>query len=171
MATRAKHSAKNSAGILMWNRKGGRLRVLLVHPGGPYWAKKDRGAWTIPKGEYDPHEFGDSDEAMAKAALKAARREFFEETGHDLSGEPDSAFVPLGSVKQKAGKIVTAFAFEGDLDAGAIVSNTFEIEWPPKTGKRRTFPEVDRAEWFEVEEARERINEGQRALIARVASQ
>ena len=161
MAVRQKHSA----GILMWNRNGGTLRVLLVHPGGPYWAKKDKGAWTIPKGEYDPHEFGESEAAMAKAALAAARREFCEETGHDLSGEPDSAFKLLGAVKQKAGKIVTAFAYEGDLDAANIVSNTFEIEWPPRSGKRKTFPEVDRAEWFEVEEARERINEGQTVLL------
>jgi predicted NUDIX family NTP pyrophosphohydrolase len=142
---------QRSAGILMWSRKGGALRVLLVHPGGPFWRRKDAGAWTIPKGEY----------AEGEAPLAAARREFFEELGCDLSDRNDADFVPLGEVKQKGGKIVTAFALEGYLDADAITSNTFEIEWPPKSGKRQSFPEVDRAAWFTIEEAREKINPAQ----------
>jgi predicted NUDIX family NTP pyrophosphohydrolase len=151
--------AKRSAGIVMWKRAGRALRVLLVHPGGPFWARKDDGAWTIPKGEY----------AATEDALAAARREFFEELGHDLAGTPDAAFKPLGEVKQKAGKAVTAFALEGDLDASAIRSNTVEIEWPPKSGKRRKFPEVDRAAWFTLSEARLKINPAQRELLDTLA--
>jgi predicted NUDIX family NTP pyrophosphohydrolase len=150
--------AGRSAGILMWNRRGGALRVLLVHPGGPFWAKKDAGAWTIPKGEYTAPEI----------PLVAARREFFEELGHDLGDTPDAAFVPLGEVRQKAGKIVAAFAVEGDLDADAISSNKFEIEWPPKSGKHQSFPEVDRAAWFSLDEARAKINPAQREFLEKI---
>ena len=140
--------------------KDGQLRVLLVHPGGPFWARKDAGAWTIPKGEY-----GADEEPLA-----AARREFFEELGCNLGNEPLAAFAPLGEVKQKAGKLVAAFALEGDLDAAAIRSNTFDIEWPPKSGKRKSFPEVDRAAWFSLEDAREKINPAQMELLERLAT-
>ena len=147
--------AKRSAGILMWQGKGTARRVLLVHPGGPFWKNKDDGAWTIPKGEYDAGE----------DPLAAARREFREELGLDLGDVPDGKFKPLGTVVQKAGKAVSGFAFEGRFDPEALRSNTFEIEWPPKSGKRASFPEVDRAEWFTLEEARRKINPAQRALI------
>ncbi|MGZ5804309.1 MAG: NUDIX domain-containing protein [Xanthobacteraceae bacterium] len=150
---------QRSAGILLWNRKDGVLRVLLVHPGGPFWATRDAGAWTIPKGEY----------GAGEGPLAAARREFFEELGCDLAGKPEGAFAPLGEVKQKAGKLVTAFALEADLDAASIQSNTFEIEWPPKSGERKSFPEVDRAAWFSLEEAREKINPAQVELLERFA--
>jgi predicted NUDIX family NTP pyrophosphohydrolase len=125
--------------------------VLLVHPGGPEWKKRDAGAWTIPKGEFS------SDEEP----LAAARREFREETGAEVEGR----FLPLQPVRQKAGKLVHAWAVEGDLDAEAVRSNTFEIEWPPRSGQRATFPEVDRAAWFSVEEAHQRINPAQRLLL------
>jgi predicted NUDIX family NTP pyrophosphohydrolase len=139
--------AVTSAGILLC--RGG--EVLLVHPGGPFWAKKDLGAWSIPKGEVEP---GEDPETRA-------RIEFAEETGTTL----DAELRPLGEVKQKGGKIVVAFAAEGDLDADAIVSNSFEMEWPPRSGRRQSFPEVDRAAWFTIEEARERINPAQAALL------
>ncbi len=140
-----------SAGLLMFRRRAGALEVLLVHPGGPFWAKKDMGAWTIPKGEIDAGE----DE------LATARREFEEETGI----RPEGPFHALGRVTQKAGKVVHAWAFEGDCDPAAIRSNTFEVRWPPGTGQWRTFPEVDRAEFFELGEARRRINPAQAPLI------
>jgi len=146
--------AKRSAGILMWRRERDGLRLLLVHPGGPFWANKDAGAWSIPKGEYEAGE----------DALAAARREFAEELGAAPKGE----CVSLGEIKQKGGKAVTGFALEGDFDAGAIVSNSFEMEWPPKSGKRATFPEVDRAQWFAPEEARVKINPAQAELIDRL---
>lgn len=146
--------AKKSAGIVLWKRAAGELRVLLVHPGGPFWKSKDLGAWTIPKGEYD-----DSEDALA-----AAKREFAEELGELPHGE----MTLLGEIRQKAGKVVTGFALEGDFDAATFKSNTFEIEWPPKSGKRATFPEIDRAEWFGVDAAREKINPAQRALIDRL---
>jgi predicted NUDIX family NTP pyrophosphohydrolase len=150
--------AQRSAGILMWHRNNGAFRVLLVHPGGPFWKRKDDGAWTIPKGEY----------SASEEALDAARREFFEELGCDLRSVPAQAFVPLGEITQKAGKIVTAFAHEGDLDADAIVSNMFEIEWPPKSGKRQRFSEVDRAAWFSMDDANVKINAAQQELLARL---
>ena len=143
-----------SAGIIAY-RKRRTLEVLLVHPGGPFWRNKDLGAWSIPKGEY----------ADEEAADVAARREFAEELGLELS-EPLTA---LGQVKQRGGKLVTAFAVELDLDPRSIRSNSFEMEWPPRSGKRQVFPEVDRAEWFTLEEARERINAGQRPLLDRLA--
>lgn len=144
---------KRSAGILMWKRDGG-LRVLLVHPGGPFWAKKDSGAWTIPKGEYLENE----------NPLAAARREFAEELGVDLRGD----FLPLGQIRQKGGKQVVCFAIEGDFDVAAVVSNTFEMEWPPRSGRRRSFPEVDRAAWFTPEEARAKILPAQHELVERL---
>jgi predicted NUDIX family NTP pyrophosphohydrolase len=135
----------------MFRRKDGALEVLLVHPGGPFWAKKDLGAWSIPKGE-----LGEGEDALA-----AAQREFEEETGIAPSGP----FHPLGSIKQKAGKVVHAWAFEGDCATETIQSNTIKVEWPRSSGQFREFPEVDRAEWFRVEAARTRINPAQVALL------
>jgi predicted NUDIX family NTP pyrophosphohydrolase len=147
--------AKHSAGILLYRRAGDGLEVLLVHPGGPFWAKKDVGVWSIPKGEHDEGE----------DALATALREFHEETGTVL---PPGALTDLGTVKQRAGKVVQAWAAEGDLDADAIRSNHFTIEWPPRSGRMREFPEVDRAAWFGVAEARERINPAQAAFLDRL---
>jgi predicted NUDIX family NTP pyrophosphohydrolase len=130
--------------------------VLLVHPGGPFWASKDAGAWSIPKGE---HEEGDDPRACA-------RREFEEELGTSLPA--DAELTELGTVKLKSGKQVTAFAVEGDLDADAITSNTFTMEWPPRSGKTREFPEVDRAGWFDLEQAREKLNPAQAELLVRL---
>jgi predicted NUDIX family NTP pyrophosphohydrolase len=130
--------------------------VLLVHPGGPYWASKDAGAWSIPKGEYE------DDDARA-----CALREFEEELGSPLP--VDAELVELGSVKLKSGKEITAFAAEGDLDAEAITSNTFTMEWPPRSGRTREFPEVDRAGWFDLDEAREKLNPAQAELLVRLA--
>jgi predicted NUDIX family NTP pyrophosphohydrolase len=152
---------KKSAGVLMWKRQGSALRVLLVHPGGPFWRNKDAGAWSLPKGEYDD----------AENPLAAARRELLEELGPSAAAAaavPDDAFAPLGEVKQKGGKVVTAFALEGDFDVTQLASNTFEIEWPPKSGKRQMFPEADRAGWFTLDEARVKILPGQLELLARV---
>jgi predicted NUDIX family NTP pyrophosphohydrolase len=144
-----------SAGILLYRRTNGRLEVLLAHPGGPFFARKDAGHWTIPKGEVEP----------AEEPLDVARREFEEETGHAV---PDGALVDLGSIVQKGGKIVRAWGAEGDLDPAAAVSNTFELEWPPGSGRIETFPEVDRVEWFAADEARARIRDTQAALIDRL---
>lgn len=142
-----------SAGILLHRTTDdGTLEVLLVHPGGPFWARRDAGAWSIPKGEHPDDE----------EPLDAARREFAEELG---SPPPAGPYEALGEVRQKAGKRVTAWAVEGDLDADAIVSGTFEMEWPRGSGRLREFPEVDRAAWFTLEEAAERILEGQRPLL------
>jgi predicted NUDIX family NTP pyrophosphohydrolase len=148
--------AARSAGILMHQRRNGALVVLLVHPGGPFWAKKDHGAWSIPKGEYSPEEDSEA----------AARREFEEELGLPAIGP----LTPLGEIVQKAGKRVIAFALEGDLDTAAIRSNTCEIEWPPRSGKLLTIPEIDRAEWFSLEEARRRIIQGQLPFLDRLAA-
>jgi predicted NUDIX family NTP pyrophosphohydrolase len=145
---------KQSAGILMYRRDGSGLSVLLVHPGGPFWAKKDLGAWSIPKGEYGPGE----------DPLAVAVREFEEETGTRLTGE----FRPLGEVRQAGGKHVRAWALEGDLDPAAIRSNAFELEWPPKSGRKQSFPEIDRAEWFAPEPAQEKILASQREFIERL---
>ena len=147
-------SSRQSAGILLYRKVENRLQVLLVHPGGPFWAKKDLGAWTIPKGE---HEEGEDPE-------QAARREFAEETGASLALEE---LVPLGEVRQKSGKIVRAFAAEGDFDPKELNSNTFELEWPPRSGRRIEVPEVDRAEWFDLEEAARRLFEAQRPFLER----
>jgi len=146
---------KQSAGLLLFRRKTG-LEVFLVHPGGPFFAKKDAGAWTIPKGEFNDEE----------VALAAAQREFLEET----SFPPRGPFLPLGSVKQSGGKLVHAWGCEGDLDPEKIESNTFTIEWPPKSDKQREFPEVDRAGWFSVEAAAEKINAAQIAFLERLRS-
>jgi predicted NUDIX family NTP pyrophosphohydrolase len=130
------------------------LEVLLVHPGGPYWRNKDVGAWSIPKGEIDA---GEDPEDVA-------RREFLEELG----SAPSGALRPLGEIRQRGGKRVRAFAVKGNLDASTVSSNTFELEWPPKSGRTQTFPEVDRAEWFTLPVAREKILEGQRPLLDRL---
>lgn len=149
---------KRSAGILLYRRTPS-LEVLLVHPGGPFWAKKDLGVWSIPKGEYDDDE----------DPLACALREFEEETGTRLEAPPDP--VDLGTVRQKSGKVVQAWAVEGDLDVASVRSNTFEMEWPPRSGQTRSFPEVDRAEWFSLEAARERINPAQAAFLDRLEAQ
>lgn len=138
----------------MYRRRGGRLEVFLVHPGGPFWARKDEGAWSIPKGEY-----ADDEEPLA-----AARREFAEETGLAPPGGPDDC-VPLAPRRQPGGKRVHAWAVEGDCDPEAVRSNTFEMEWPPRSGKRRAFPEVDRAGWFDLPAARRKLGKGQRPLL------
>jgi predicted NUDIX family NTP pyrophosphohydrolase len=148
-------SHKRSAGIVLYRRGAGGLEVLLVHPGGPFWTKKNGGAWSIPKGEYEP---GDD-------PLEAARREFEEELG---SAPPEGATVELGEVRQKSGKLVRAWALEGDIDATAAHSNTFTIEWPPRSGRMQEFPEVDRAEWFGLDAAREKINPAQAAFLDRL---
>lgn len=143
--------AVESAGLLMYRRKDRVIEVFLVHPGGPFFAGKDLGAWSIPKGII--HENED--------ALEAAKREFQEETGFNAEGR----FIPLSAVKLKSGKVVRAWAVEGDHDPVEIKSNLFSMEWPPHSGKQREFPEVDRAAWFDVEEAKIKINEGQRDLL------
>lgn len=145
-----------SAGLLVYKRVGSGLHVLLVHPGGPYWARKDAGAWSIPKGEYT-----DGEQPRA-----AALREFAEETGQ---APPDGELLDLGTVRQRAGKEVTAWAVEGDFDVTTLVSNTFELAWPPRSGRTQTFPEVDRAAWFDEETAREKINAAQTTFLDRLA--
>ncbi|RKQ93476.1 putative NUDIX family NTP pyrophosphohydrolase [Solirubrobacter pauli] len=148
--------AKRSSGILLFRRAaGGDLEVLLVHPGGPFWAKKDLGAWSIPKGEHD-----EGEDAQA-----CAIREFTEETG---SAPNPGELTDLGTVKLKSRKVVQAWALEGDLDASTVTSNTFSLQWPPRSGTFQDFPEVDRAEWFGLEEAAERINEAQAAFLERL---
>jgi predicted NUDIX family NTP pyrophosphohydrolase len=149
--------ARRSAGILLHRPGAAGPEVLLVHPGGPFWAKKDAGAWSIPKGEYDD----------AEDPLACARREFAEELG---SPPPDGTEpVALGEVRQKGGKVVVAWAIEGDIDADAIESNTFTMEWPPRSGAMRAFPEVDRAGWFALDAAREKILPAQAPLLDRLA--
>jgi len=138
----------------MYRIRGGALEVLLVHLGGPFWARKDAGAWFIPKGEIDPGE----DE------LAAAKREFEEETGFKAAGP----FLALGSVKHKSGKTVTAWAFEGDCDPATLKSNTFELEWPPRSGKQREFPEVERAAFFTFDSVREKIHPAEFELLTRL---
>jgi len=142
---------QKSAGILLYKIENKILKIFLVHPGGPFWAKKDDGAWSIPKGEFDDGE----------DPLGAAKREFEEETGIKISGE----FLELNPIKQKSGKIVYAWAVEGDVDVSKIKSNEFEIEWPPKSGKMKSFPEIDKAAWFNSNEARKKIIEAQSSLI------
>lgn len=153
--TPARGGSRQSAGILMYRQKDGHLEVLLVHPGGPVWARRDLAAWSIPKGEYEPGE----------EPLNAARREFGEELGTPL---PEGETVDLGEIRQKSGKRVRAWAIAGDLDTDRAQSNTFEMEWPPRSGQRREFPEVDRAEWFDLPTARERINPAQVPLLDRL---
>ena len=147
--------ARRSAGILLYRLTGEGPEVLLVHPGGPFWAKRDDGVWSIPKGEY-----GEDDDP-----LTAALREFEEETGTPL--EPGE-LVELGSVKQKSGKVVVAWAIRGDLDADAIRSNTFAMEWPPRSGRTAEFPEVDRAGWFDPPAARRKLVAAQAAFVDRL---
>jgi predicted NUDIX family NTP pyrophosphohydrolase len=142
---------KKSAGLLMFRFKDGVLELLLCHMGGPFWKKKDNGAWTIPKGEYDEGE----------DPFDAAKREFFEETGFT----PEGTFIKLTPLKQSGGKLISAWAFEGDCDESKIKSNTFELEWPPHSGKISTFSEIDRAEWFTINLAREKILKGQVGFI------
>ena len=146
---------QSSAGILLHRAGNAGREVLLVHPGGPFWARKDAGAWSIPKGEH-----GDGEDARA-----CALREFEEETG---SAPAPGELTDLGEVRQKSGKVVRAWAQEGDLDAEAIRSNTFVVEWPPRSGRQQTFPEVDRAGWFGLDEAREKINPAQAAFLDRL---
>jgi predicted NUDIX family NTP pyrophosphohydrolase len=152
----APSATARSAGILLHRRLGGRLEVLLVHPGGPFWAKRDDGVWSIPKGEYAPGE----------DPLAAARREFQEELG---IAAPAGQAEDLGEIRQRSGKRVHAFALEGTLDAERITSNTCLIEWPPRSGRSMEIPEVDRAAWFTVEEAREKIIPAQAELLERLA--
>jgi predicted NUDIX family NTP pyrophosphohydrolase len=143
-----------SAGLLLFRQRGRQLEVFLVHPGGPFWRNKDDGAWTIPKGE----------RSIGEDAETTARREFVEELG----AQPTGTLIPLGRIRQRGGKHVDGFALEGDLDVERISGNTFEIEWPPRSGRRQSFPEVDRAAWFSPDEARQKINAGQRPFIDRV---
>ena len=150
---------KRSAGILLFRRSGSDLEVLLVHPGGPFWARRDAGAWSIPKGEVDP---GEDERACAL-------RELEEETGGAFPDAPPEALTALGEVRQKGGKVVAAWALEGDLDAAAIVSNTFELEWPPRSGRTQEFPEVDRAGWFALDAARGKLLPAQTPFLDRLA--
>jgi len=142
---------KRSAGLLMYRLRELQVEVFLVHPGGPFWAKKDLGAWSIPKGEY----------ASGEDPLEAARREFAEETGF----EPGGDFIPLGTIKQAGGKLVSVWVVEGDCDPAQIRSNLCTIEWPPRSGKKIEIPEVDRAAWFKLDEARERILKSQAPML------
>jgi predicted NUDIX family NTP pyrophosphohydrolase len=144
--------AKISAGILLFRRRPSGLEVMLVHPGGPFWAKKDLGAWSIPKGLVDEGE----------DLLAAAKREFLEETGIAVDGE----FLDLGAHKQPSSKTIVAWACEGDFDPATLKSNVFTLEWPPRSGRTAEFPEVDRAAWYSIDEALERINKGQKPIIA-----
>jgi predicted NUDIX family NTP pyrophosphohydrolase len=146
---------KTSAGIVLFRRPPPGVEVLLVHPGGPFWAKKDEGAWSIPKGEATPGE----------DLLAAAKREFREETGAPAEG----AFLDLGTVKQPSGKLVAAWALESDFDPASLRSNTFAIEWPPRSGQSAAFPEVDKAEWFDLETAKRKILRGQRPILDTLA--
>ncbi len=147
---------RRSAGLLLYRQSGETLEVFLVHPGGPFWAKKDLGAWSIPKGEYTEGE----------DPLAAARREFQEETGF----LPPSDAIPLGEVKQAGGKIVTAWAAEGDCDPAKLVSNHCQIEWPPRSGRAFDIPEVDRGAWFSIDEARQRLLKSQLPFLDRLAT-
>lgn len=142
---------KRSAGLLMYRRKNGQLAVFLVHPGGPFWAEKDLGAWSIPKGEYSEDE----------DPLEAARREFREETGFSATGR----FLELGSLKQAGGKIVYAWGIEGDCDPSKLTSNRCEIKWPPRSGRQIEIPEVDRGNWFSLRDAKTHILKGQAPFL------
>jgi predicted NUDIX family NTP pyrophosphohydrolase len=143
----------DSAGILLWRRRDGHLEVFIAHMGGPFWVKKDDHAWSIPKGEY----------AVDQPALTAAKREFLEEIGINA---PELDYLSLGEFRQSSGKVVTAFAAESDLEVAEVTSNTFALEWPPKSGKLQDFPEIDRAEWMPLREASRRLVKGQLPILA-----
>jgi predicted NUDIX family NTP pyrophosphohydrolase len=149
-------TGRTSAGVLLWRRRKGRLEVLLGHPGGPYFARKDEGDWTVLKGEVE----------RGEELTAVARREFEEETGHPLDDE--APMVELGEIRQKSGKVVLAWAVEGDLDAEAAVSNTFEMEWPPRSGRTAEFPEIDRVDWFTLTKARVKIKGAQAPFLDRL---
>jgi predicted NUDIX family NTP pyrophosphohydrolase len=151
-------TGRTSAGILLWRRRGGLLEVLLAHQGGPFWIKKDHGHWTIPKGEIEPGE----------DIVAVARREFAEETGHQV---PEGRLVDLGQIQQKSGKVVRAWAVEGDLDPSKAFSNTFDLEWPPRSGRMQSFPEIDRVEWFGFDEARQRLKAAQTPFLDRLCAE
>jgi predicted NUDIX family NTP pyrophosphohydrolase len=142
---------RNSAGILLYRIRSAALEVFLVHPGGPFWAKKDAGAWSIPKGEFEE----------GADPLETAKREFFEETGSPIDGK----FIALTPLKQRSGKLVHAWAEEGEIDSASVRSNSFSMEWPPHSGKQHEFPEVDKGEWFTIPVAREKLQAGQRAFL------
>ncbi len=144
-----------SAGLLVFRRKGTTVEVLLVHPGGPFWKRKDLGTWSLPKGEYEGED-----------ALVAAKREFQEETGLTVEGD----LISLGEIRQPSRKIITLWAIEGDVDAGSVRSNTFIMEWPPKSGQKQEFPEIDKADWFPLREARSKILKGQVGFLERLAT-
>lgn len=148
---------RTSAGLMLWRRRGDRTEVLLGHQGGPFWVRKDLGHWTVPKGEVEPGE----------QLITVARREFTEETGHAV---PEGPLIDLGQIRQKGGKLVVAWAIEGDLDPATAVSNTFELEWPPGSGRRQLFPEIDRVQWFDLDEARRRLKPAQVPLLDRLAA-
>ena len=148
-------TSRKSAGVLLFRRDGHAIEVLLAHPGGPFWKNKDEGAWSIPKGEY-----GDGEDPLA-----AAKREFAEETGLALTGD----FIPLGQVRQQGGKVVAAWALQGDFDPVKLQSNTFTMLWPPGSGKSQEFPEIDRAEWFTLEIGLRKILKGQAEFLGRLA--
>jgi len=148
--------ARKSAGLLLFRRTPAGVEVLLVHPGGPLWAKKDEGAWSIPKGEIDADE----------APLAAARREFEEELGSPVSGQ----FIALAPIRQASGKVVHAWAVEADFDPATFTSGMFSMEWPPRSGQQQEFPEVDRAEWFSIDNARRKINKAQIELLDQLAN-
>jgi predicted NUDIX family NTP pyrophosphohydrolase len=151
----ADKSGRTSAGILLWRRRADRVEVLLAHQGGPFWIKKDLGHWTIPKGEVEPGE----------ELVDVARREFAEETGHEVGDVP---LVDLGQIRQKSGKIVFAWGAKGDLDPSTAVSNTYDMEWPPRSGRVQSFPEIDRVEWFDLDEARRRLKAAQVPFLDRL---
>jgi predicted NUDIX family NTP pyrophosphohydrolase len=148
-------SGRTSAGILLWRSREGRLEVLLAHPGGPLWVNKDIGHWTIPKGEIEPGE----------EFVAVARREFAEETGLEV---PDDPLIELGQITQKSGKLVLGWAVEGELDPSTAVSNTYDMEWPPRSGVIQSFPEIDRVEWFDLDEARRRMKAAQVPFLDRL---
>jgi len=151
----ADKSGRTSAGILLWRRRADCVEVLLAHQGGPFWTKKDLGHWTIPKGEVEPGE----------ELVDVARREFQEETGHAVG---DVALVDLGQIRQKSGKTVFAWGANGDLDPSTAVSNTYEMEWPPRSGRIQSFPEIDRVEWFDLGEARRKLKAAQVPFLDRL---
>lgn len=152
---------KTSAGLLLFRQRAAGLEVFLVHPGGPFWARKDDGAWSIPKGEL----------TAGEDALSAANREFAEETGFAVGEWPPGEYLPLDPLRQPGGKVVHAWAVRGDADPARLRSNTFSMEWPPRSGKQREFPEADRAEWFSIEDARRKILKGQSGFLDQLERQ